>query len=99
MSSKIIASRLPNFAEGPPIAQHIRNAVRWLLKRFSSVAPTTERVLTVEDRVAIGLKKSLVVVRCHGQRFLIATSGDTIGPVLKIAPPKAIRRASREHEA
>lgn len=98
MSTKIIAARFPVVAETPPLVRLLRDAVRWLIRRTSPAAARAERALAVEERVAIGPKKSLVVVRCHGQRFLIATAGDTVGPLIEIAPPKASRRSRRERE-
>jgi flagellar biogenesis protein FliO len=61
-----------------------------LLSLFAGSADSADRALAVEERVAIGQKKSLLVVRCHGQRYLIATAGDTVGPFLEIAPPKPV---------
>lgn len=85
MSAKTIAAPLPNFTEAPPLVRNLRRAVRWLMGRFIPAARTAERALAVEDRVTIGPKKSLVVVRCRGQRFLVAAAGDTIGPIIEIA--------------
>jgi flagellar biogenesis protein FliO len=104
MTAKSIAAPLPHFTEAlhsevPPFPQHLRSATRWLLQRFTRTANTVERVLAVEDRVAIGPKKSLMVVRCHGQRFLVGTCGDTIGPVIEVTPPKPPRRNRMEREA
>jgi flagellar biogenesis protein FliO len=99
MSAKTMAAQLPQFAGGSPLAQHLQKAVRWLLKKFVSSAGATERALAVEERVTIGPKKSLLVVRCHGQRFLVATAGDTVGPLVEIASPKAARRSRKEREA
>ena len=103
MPAKTMVAELPNFAGGPPLAKHLRNAVRWLRKIFSPAAGSAERALAVEERVAIGPKKSLVVVRCHGRRFLVATAGDTVGPMIEISPPespsRAVRRSRKEREA
>lgn len=103
MSAKTIAAPLLPFTQAPPLVRHLRGAIHWLVQRFTRTASTAERVLAVEDRVAIGPKKSLVVVRCHGQRFLIATAGDTIGPVIEVAPPssspRSVRRPRKEPAA
>lgn len=83
----------PTSAERSPLAQHLRNALRALTKKFTQTAGSAERALVMEDRIAIGPKKSLVVVRCYGRRFLIATTPDGIGPILEIAATKTARRA------
>lgn len=98
MPAKTMAAHLPSLTEAPPLAQYLRNAVRSLLKKINPAVSSAERSLVLEDRVTIGPKKSLVVVRCHGQRFLVATAGDTIGPVIEVAPPAAVRRTRRERE-
>lgn len=98
MSAKIIAAAPPNSAEAPPFTQYLHRIQRALLGRFAATTPT-QRALAVEDRVAIGPKKSLLVVRCHGQRFLVATAGDTIGPVIEVVPPKPARRQRTERSA
>ena len=99
MSTKIVAAQMPRLVETPPLVRHVQNGVRWLLRRISPAAAGAERALAVEERVAIGPKKSLVLVRCHGRRFLVASAGDTVGPFVEIAPPKAARRSRTEREA
>lgn len=99
MSAKAIGAQLPNFAEVSPLVRNLRRAARWLAGRFIRPATCAERALAVEERVAIGPKKSLMVVRCHGQRFLVGTAGDAIGPVIEIAEPKPVRRTRRRPTA
>jgi hypothetical protein len=45
-----------------------------------------ESGLSVEGRVNLGPKKSLVLVHCHGRRYLIASAGDTMAPILEVLP-------------
>lgn len=99
MSTKIIAAAPPNVPQASLFARHLRNAARGLLGRFARAANSADRALVLEDRVAVGPKKSLVLVRCHGQRFLVATAGDTIGPFIKIAAPRPRRAPRRERGA
>lgn len=89
----------PNFVEISPLARQVRKAARWLVQRVSPSAGATERVLAVEERVSIGPKKMLVLIRCHNQRFLVATAGDTVGPMIEIAPRKCVRRSGKERNA
>lgn len=99
ISAKNLAVPAPNFSEAPALVRNIQRAVLRMMGRVGSAARNAERVLAVEDRIAIGPKKALAVVRCHGQRFLVGLSGDAIGPVLELAGeaarPKVARKASR----
>jgi flagellar biogenesis protein FliO len=99
MSTKIIASEQANFTDALPLTQHLRNMLRALLARFTRTTNSTERALTVEDRVALGPKKSLAVVNCHGQRFLIAVAGETIGPIIAVSSQKTSCHSRAEREA
>lgn len=45
-----------------------------------------ESGLSVEGRVSLGPKKSVVLVHCHGRHYLIASAGDTIAPILEVLP-------------
>ena len=95
MSTRLIAADLPKLTQVSPVVQHFRGIIRRLLSRFASKAGADDRPLAVEDRLIIGPKKSLVLVRCHGRRFLIASAGDAVGPILEVEIPKANRRASK----
>lgn len=95
MSARLITADLPKLAEPTSFVRHLRGVFHKLLRRFISVASTDQRALAIEDRVSIGPKKSLLLVRCHGQRYLIASTGDTIGPVIEVATPKSNRRATK----
>ena len=45
-----------------------------------------ESGLSVEGRVNLGPKKSLLLVHCHGRRYLIASAGDRIAPIVEVLP-------------
>lgn len=93
MAAKMLAAPVPRFGEAPPLARALRQIVLRLIGRLGGPAKP-ERVLSVEDRLALGPKKALVLVRCHGQRFLVAVSGDTIGPFTEVAGPKLVSKSS-----
>lgn len=95
MPAKIIAAELAQLSERSPLLENLRRFLRALAGLFARSASAADRALVVEDRVAIGPKKMLVVVCCHGQRFLIATAGDTIGPLVEITPPRPVRNSVR----
>jgi len=99
MTAKTIAAEPPSLSKAAPFARHLRDVARALLSKFTRTANPADHALVVEDRVALGPKKSLTVVRCHGQRFLIATAGDTVGPLIEIAAPRPRRSPRRERGA
>lgn len=53
-----------------------------------------ESGLAVEGRVTLGPKKSLVLVHCHGRRYLIASAGDTVAPIVEVLPVDVLPVAS-----
>ena len=97
MTTKTIAAEPPDLPQGMPFARHLRTVARALLSKLTRAANPVDRALVLEERVALGPKKSLIVVRCHGQRFLVATAGDTIGPLIEIAAPRPRRTPRKEH--
>lgn len=84
--------------EASPLVRFLRSAILRLFGRLKPAARSAERALAVEERVGLGPKKALMVVRCHGQRFLVATTADGVGPILEIAGPKPARRTRRERQ-
>lgn len=96
MSAKIITAELPSFAQASPLARHLRALIRRLSQKLTRSASSAERALAVEDRVTLGPRKSLFVVRCNGRHFLVAAAGDTIGPLIEVAPRKPARGSRKE---
>jgi hypothetical protein len=54
-------------------------ASRWAVTKRGG-----ERLLVLEDRLAIGPKKSLALVQCAGRRYLVAVSGDAIAALQEV---------------
>lgn len=106
MATKTVAVPFPNPLETSPLVKNLRRLWAFVRVWLVRTANTPERTLAVEDRVAVGPKKSLLVVRCYGQRFMVGVTADSIGPfvevgtsqstALSIAKPAAQRRARRE---
>ena len=75
----------------------LTRAIRHFLNaRMSSALKTRE--LRVEERLSIGPKKSLLVVYCRGERFLVASGAESIHAVLPLSSSRSRRngvRASR----
>lgn len=71
--------------------------IRWL-RRFWTAPANQASLLTIESRVNLGPKKSLVLVSCCGQRVLLALSGDSVTTLKEIESPRqpaARRRTGR----
>ena len=72
-------------------------AVRQFLNAKMTSALKT-RELRVEERLSIGPKKSLLVVYCRGERFLVASGAENIHAVLPLSsstPRRSVRRIAR----
>lgn len=94
MATKAVAVPFSNPFRSSPLVNNLRRLLIFLRGRIAHAASAPERVLAVEDRVAVGPKKSLLVVRCHGQRFLVGVSADAIGPLVEVgAAARAVATA------
>lgn len=98
MPAKIIAAEMPPFSQRSPLLENLRRALQALAGPFARSVSNADRALVLEDRIAIGPKKMLVVVRCHGRRFLIASAGDTFGPLVEITPRPARQSVPRQRK-
>jgi flagellar biogenesis protein FliO len=61
----------------------------WLTKLMGLLGKrlhAAERALCIEEQVAVGGKKSVTLIVCHGRRFLLASSGDAIAPLIEVQP-------------
>jgi flagellar biogenesis protein FliO len=58
-------------------------------------APARPRMLSVAERLDLGPKKSLLIVNCGEQRFLLASSAAGITAMLEISSPQLERRERR----
>ena len=76
----------PGYLTGRPFVQKISTLGRFVLERLSLPVKSADHLLSVEERVAIGPKKTLMLVNCAGRRFLVATAGDAIAPMIEVRP-------------
>jgi flagellar biogenesis protein FliO len=61
----------------------------WLGSLLQSVGRRMQAVphhLSVEERLMVGGKKSILLIACRGRRFLLASSGDAITPLFEVLP-------------
>lgn len=80
----VVVNPFSNPLETAPLVKALRRLWRLMRTRMARRSAAPERALAVEERVALGPKKSLLVVRCHGQRFLVGVTADTVGPFVEI---------------
>jgi len=86
MSEGTLEARHPGHVTGLQLAQRISSLTRLGLKRLLGTAQPAECLLSIEERLAIGPKKTLLLVNCAGQRFLLATTGEAIAPLFEVRP-------------
>jgi hypothetical protein len=77
-----LASRLFGHFRGESILSRVRNT----FQAFLRTSETPERLISLEERLVIGPKKTLMLVNCAGRRFLFATAGDSITPFVEVRP-------------
>ena len=61
--------------------------MRWLRSlagRFSERSQPDGRALFIEERLTFGPKKQLLLVSCHGRRFLMASSADSVTSLVEV---------------
>ncbi len=77
--------------------EKLTRAVRQFLNAKMTSALKT-RELRIEERLSIGPKKSLLVVYCRGERFLVASGAENIHAVLPLSSStsrRSVRRFAR----
>jgi flagellar biogenesis protein FliO len=42
--------------------------------------------LRIEERLSLGGKKAVTLIACNGRRFLLASSGDSMAPLIEVQP-------------
>jgi flagellar biogenesis protein FliO len=85
MTETTMEARSPGYPAGL-LAQRIARRARSAFEKFLRRAQSSDRLLLIEERIAIGPKKTLLLVNCAGRRFLVATAGDTIAPLVEVQP-------------
>lgn len=96
MATKAVAVPFPKPFGASPLVDNLRRLLVFFRRRIARAATAPERALAVEDRVTVGTKKSLLVVRCHGQRFLVGVSADAIGPFVEVGAAAGSPRGTRQ---
>lgn len=85
MIEGVSEGRFSNYLVGLLAGRRISHLGRTALGRLLSLAPPRHRLL-IEERIAIGPKKTLMLVSCAGRHFLVATAGDFIAPLIEVCP-------------
>lgn len=86
MMDRTIEARSPGYLAVRLFGQRISNLSRIVLETLSLPSKCSDRLLSVEERIAIGPRKTLLLVNCAGRRFLVATAGDAIAPMIEVRP-------------
>jgi hypothetical protein len=73
-------------AETGPLSRIAGGWLRTLAGRIGKGLQPSARGLCIEERLSLGGKKSVTLIACHGRRFLLASSGDSIAPLLEVRP-------------
>jgi hypothetical protein len=65
--------------------RRIASLTRVILERLLP-APSSDRRLSIEERIAIGPKQTLLLVNCIGRHFLMATAGNSVTSIIEVQP-------------
>jgi len=87
MMEAITATRSRGYGTGRLLAQRFSNLTRLAVGSLFGADQSQDRLLSIEERIGIGAKKSLILVNCAGRRFLIATAGEAIAAMVEVRPP------------
>lgn len=75
-----------SIVEQAPLAAFLVHGWRWLLGRFQGKAPRGAReTMRLVAHLALGGRRSLVLVEVEGQRYLIGGSMDTVTAIVPLA--------------
>ena len=85
MIEGIVETCPSRYLAGLRAGRKISGLARAAFGRLFSAA-SAERRLHIEERLTIGPKKTLMLVNCAGRHFLVATSAETIAPIIEIRP-------------
>jgi len=63
----------------------------WIMAALSNLRATgakksSERQLKLVERLAVGPKKELLLVRCGGDLFLVGTGADSVQSIVRVTP-------------
>jgi flagellar biogenesis protein FliO len=86
MSKEALETYRGDWTAGPSAVHRIGGLLRRAIAGLSRAARASEQRLSIEERLVIGPKKTLMLVNCDGRRFLLATAGDMIAPMIELSP-------------
>jgi len=77
------------------LTRNISSRVLRIFQRFLQTAEAPPPLMSIEERLAVGPKKSLVLIACSGRRFLLATAGDSITAPVEVRPLPEVDPSTR----
>jgi flagellar biogenesis protein FliO len=86
MSEATMNTRSASYTDGRSLRQNILGRVLQMFQGLLPASAAPKRLISIEERMEIGPKKTLMLVNCAGRRFLLATTGDSIAPLGEIRP-------------
>ena len=84
MREKAIQTRNASDLVGHLLGQSFMSRMRGTFQTLLRTADPPKRLISIEERMAIGPKKSLILVNCAGRRFLFASSDDSMTPLVEV---------------
>ena len=75
-------SYLAGYKLGQNVLSQLRRKAHSLLRTSEARRP----LMSIEEHIAFGPKKTATLVNCVGRRFFFATIGDSITPVIEVQP-------------
>jgi flagellar biogenesis protein FliO len=78
MTEKAIAATPRKDTDNQSLRQQLLGLLRRILRSFQQPPEARQFIMSIEQRIAVGPKQSLILVNCAGRRFLLAMAGDSI---------------------
>jgi hypothetical protein len=71
---------------GLRLGRRISGLARFGIEALFGTSRSSDRLLSIEERLVIEPKKTLFLVNCLGRRFLVGTAGSSICPMFEVRP-------------
>ncbi len=79
---KTMSRQSPSFLTTEKLLRCVRVMFRGLLR----TSEASQHVMSIEQQIAMGPKRTLMLVNCAGRRFLLAMAGDSVTAPVEVGP-------------